>query len=55
MGVVYGGFHQSRLSKKEAAFREVEGKKKEARAAQLAAEKKAAADKEIRELEALAK
>lgn len=55
LGIVYGAFHQSRLSKKEAAFREVEAKKKAVRDAQLAAEKKAAAEREIKELEALAK
>lgn len=55
LGVAYGAFHQNRLSKKEAALREVEDKKKAAREAQLAAEKKAAAEREIKELEALAK
>ncbi|XP_019865667.1 ATP synthase subunit e, mitochondrial [Aethina tumida] len=55
VGVLYGAFHQNRLSKKEAAFREVESKRKAERDAKLAAEKKAAADKEIKELEALAK
>lgn len=52
---MYGAFHQNRLSKKEAAFREIEDKKKAVRDAQLALEKKAAAEKEIRDLEALAK
>lgn len=54
-GVLYGAAHHSRLSKKEAAFREVELKQKAARDEKLAAEKKAAADREIQELEALAK
>ncbi|KAJ8950448.1 hypothetical protein NQ318_010325 [Aromia moschata] len=55
LGVLYGAFHQNRLSKKEAGIREVELKHKAERDAKLAAEKKAAADREIQELEALAK
>ncbi|KAG5887875.1 hypothetical protein JTB14_011410 [Gonioctena quinquepunctata] len=55
LGVVYGLFHQNRLSKKETAFREVESKLKIERDAKLVAEKKAAADKEIQELEAMAR
>lgn len=55
MGVLYGAFHHNRLSKKEAAIREVENKHKAERDAKLALEKKAAAEKEIKELEALAK
>ncbi|XP_018561480.1 ATP synthase subunit e, mitochondrial [Anoplophora glabripennis] len=55
VGVLYGAFHHNRLSKKEAAIREVESKKKAERDAKLALEKKAAADKEIKELEALGK
>ncbi|XP_050313949.1 ATP synthase subunit e, mitochondrial-like [Anthonomus grandis grandis] len=54
-GVVYGAFHQNRLSKKEAAIREVETKQKAIRDAKLAAEKKIASDKEIKELEEMAK
>ncbi|XP_057668022.1 ATP synthase subunit e, mitochondrial [Diorhabda carinulata] len=54
-GIAYGAFHQNRLSKKEAAIREVESKIKAERDAKLAAEKKIAAEKEIKELEALAK
>lgn len=55
MGVLYGAFHHNRLSKKENAIREVENKHKAERDAKLALEKKAAAEKEIKELEALAK
>ncbi|KAJ8921914.1 hypothetical protein NQ315_008548 [Exocentrus adspersus] len=55
LGVLYGAFHQNRLSKREANIREVEGKHKAERDAKLAAEKKAAADREIQELEAMAK
>lgn len=54
-GIFYGAFHQGRLSRKEAAFREVELKQKAIRDEKLAAEKKIAADREIAELEALAK
>ncbi|ENN81187.1 hypothetical protein HUJ04_006916 [Dendroctonus ponderosae] len=54
-GVVYGAFHQSRLDKNEAALREVESKQMVIRDEKLAIEKKLAADREIRELEALAK
>lgn len=43
-GILYGIFHQSRLSKKEAAFREVDDKRKAIRDKQLALEKKLAAD-----------
>lgn len=52
VGVLYGAAHHSRLSKKEAAFREIESKHKAAREEKLAAEKKAAADREMQELEA---
>ncbi|RZC33891.1 ATP synthase subunit e, mitochondrial [Asbolus verrucosus] len=55
VGILYGAFHQNRLSKKEAAIREVELKQKAIRDEKLAAEKKAAAEKEIAELEKLAK
>ncbi|CAG9864090.1 unnamed protein product [Phyllotreta striolata] len=55
LGVLYGAFHQNRLSKKEAAIREVEAKLKVERDAKLAIEKKAAAEKEMAELEALAR
>lgn len=51
-GIMWGMFHHNRLSKKETAFREVEAKQKVARDAKLAAEKKAASDKEMKDLEA---
>lgn len=55
MGVVYGAFHHNRLSKKEAAFREVESKRKAERDAVLAEQKKIASDKELKELEEMSK
>lgn len=51
VGVLYGAAHQSRLSKKEAKFREVEEKQRAVREAKLAEEKQAASAKEIAELE----
>ncbi|KAK0080410.1 hypothetical protein PV325_013989 [Microctonus aethiopoides] len=54
-GILYGIFHQSRLSKKEAAFREVDDKRKAIRDKQLAIEKKLAADAEMKQLEAMMK
>ncbi|CAH1987541.1 unnamed protein product [Acanthoscelides obtectus] len=54
VGIMWGAYHQSRFTKKENAFREIEGKLKAERDAKLAAEKKAAAEKEIAELEKLA-
>lgn len=39
-GILYGVYHQSRLSKKETAWRKVEAEKKVIRDAQLAIEKK---------------
>ncbi|XP_017778194.1 PREDICTED: ATP synthase subunit e, mitochondrial [Nicrophorus vespilloides] len=50
-GILYGMFHQNRLSKKETAFREIEGKQKVIRDAQLAAEKKLASEREMKNLE----
>lgn len=55
VGVAYGAVNQSRLSKKEAKIREVELKQKAIRDVKIAAEKKIASDREIKELEALAK
>lgn len=55
VGVLYGAAHHSRLSKKEAALREYEEKQRAEREVKLAAEKKAAADREIQDLEALMK
>lgn len=52
---MYGAFHHSRLSRKEAALREIEEQQRPVREAKLAAEKKAASDKELKELEALMK
>ncbi|XP_022910084.1 ATP synthase subunit e, mitochondrial-like [Onthophagus taurus] len=52
-GVLYGGFHQSRLTKKENALREIEAKQKVIRDEKLAIERKERAEKEIKELEAL--
>lgn len=40
LGIVYGAFHQNRLSKREALLREEEAKLKPIRDAQLAEEKK---------------
>lgn len=42
VGIVYGAFHHNRLSKKEAALREIEEQQRPAREAKLAAEKKIA-------------
>lgn len=55
LGVLYGAFHNNRLSKRENALREVEAKLKVERDAKLAAEKKERADKELKDLEALAR
>lgn len=51
VGIVYGAFHQNRLSKKEAAIRVVEEKQRAIREAKLAEEKAAASKKEMDELE----
>lgn len=53
--MAYGAVNQSRLSKKEAKIREVEQKQKAIRDAKLAEEKRIAAEKELRELEEMAK
>ncbi|KAL0803420.1 hypothetical protein ABMA28_012842 [Loxostege sticticalis] len=50
-GILYGAFHQNRLSKKEAAFREVEAKEKVVRDAKLKEEKARAAAAELKSLE----
>ncbi|XP_049883573.1 ATP synthase subunit e, mitochondrial [Pectinophora gossypiella] len=50
-GILYGAFHQSRLSKKEAKFREVEAKEKAIRDAKLKQEKAIAAAAELKSLE----
>lgn len=55
VGILYGAAHQSRLSKKEAAIREVELKQKAIRDAKLAEEKRIASERELKELEEMAK
>ncbi|KAM3958640.1 ATP synthase, subunit E [Aphomia sociella] len=51
VGVLYGAFHQNRLSKKEAKFREVEAKEKVIRDEKLKVEKAIAAAAELKNLE----
>lgn len=55
VGVAYGAVNQSRLTKKEAKIQEVEQKQKAIRNAKLAEEKRIAAEKELKELEEMAK
>lgn len=43
VGVLYGAYHQSRLSKREVGIREIENKQKVIRDAKLAEEKKRSA------------
>ncbi|XP_013195243.1 ATP synthase subunit e, mitochondrial [Amyelois transitella] len=50
-GILYGAFHQSRLSRKEAKFREIEAKEKVIRDEKLKKEKALAAAAEIKSLE----
>ncbi|XP_034945250.1 ATP synthase subunit e, mitochondrial [Chelonus insularis] len=50
-GIIYGIFHQNRLSKKEAAWRVEEDKRKAIRDKKLAEEKRLAAEAEWRLLE----
>ncbi|CAB3222427.1 unnamed protein product [Arctia plantaginis] len=50
-GILYGAFHQNRLSKKEAKFREVEAKEKVIRDEKIAKEKAMAAAAELKNLE----
>ncbi|XP_075989516.1 ATP synthase, subunit E [Anticarsia gemmatalis] len=50
-GILYGAFHQNRLSKKEAKFREVEAKEKVIRDEKIAKEKALAAAAELKNLE----
>ncbi|XP_033203334.1 ATP synthase, subunit E [Bombus vancouverensis nearcticus] len=52
-GIVYGAYHQRRLSKKENARREQELKEKPMKDAKLAAEKKKLAEAEIQMLNEL--
>ncbi|XP_048003757.1 ATP synthase subunit e, mitochondrial [Leguminivora glycinivorella] len=51
VGIAYGAFHQSRLSKREAKLREIEAKEKPIRDAKIKAEKALAAAAEIKALE----
>ncbi|XP_072941304.1 ATP synthase subunit e, mitochondrial [Epargyreus clarus] len=50
-GIMYGAFHQNRLSKKEAKLREIEAKEKVIRDEKLAKEKAIASAAEIKALE----
>ncbi|CAH0730662.1 unnamed protein product, partial [Brenthis ino] len=50
-GILYGVFHQNRLSKKEAKIREIEAKEKVIRDAKLKEEKAIAAAAELKALE----
>ncbi|XP_028037522.1 ATP synthase subunit e, mitochondrial [Bombyx mandarina] len=54
VGVLYGAFHQNRLSKKEAKLREIEAKEKVIRDAKLKEEKERASALEIKALEEMA-
>ncbi|GAB0090045.1 ATP synthase subunit e, mitochondrial [Sergentomyia squamirostris] len=54
VGIAYGAYHQSRLSKKAAKEREIENKAKEIRDVKLAEEKKRAVEAEIKMLEDMA-
>ncbi|KAG6462131.1 ATP synthase subunit e, mitochondrial [Manduca sexta] len=53
-GILYGAFHQNRLSKKEAKIREIEAKEKVVRDAKLKEEKAIAAAAEMKALEEMA-
>ncbi|XP_023952030.2 ATP synthase subunit e, mitochondrial [Bicyclus anynana] len=50
-GILYGAFHQSRLSKKETKLREIEAKEKVVRDERLKKEKAIAAAAELKALE----
>ncbi|XP_012283018.1 ATP synthase subunit e, mitochondrial [Orussus abietinus] len=50
-GILYGLFHQNRLSKREVGIREIEAKQKVIRDAKLAEEKKIALEAEMKEME----
>ncbi|XP_039762161.1 ATP synthase subunit e, mitochondrial [Pararge aegeria] len=50
-GILYGAFHQNRLSKKETKLREIEAKEKVIRDEKLRKEKEIAAAAEIKALE----
>ncbi|KAK4882828.1 hypothetical protein RN001_006147 [Aquatica leii] len=49
-GILYGMFHNSRLSRKEAAIREVEDKHKAIRDKKLVEEKRLASERELNDL-----
>ncbi|XP_026318348.1 ATP synthase subunit e, mitochondrial [Hyposmocoma kahamanoa] len=51
VGIAYGAFHQNRLSRKEAKFREIQAKEKVIKDAKLKEEKAIAAAAEIKALE----
>ncbi|XP_038220980.1 ATP synthase subunit e, mitochondrial [Zerene cesonia] len=51
VGIVYGAFHQNRLSKKEAKIREIETKEKAIRDEKLKQERAIAAAAEMKNLE----
>ncbi|VVD04019.1 ATP synthase subunit e, mitochondrial [Leptidea sinapis] len=51
VGILYGAFHQNRLSKKEAVIREIEAKEKVIRDAKIKEEKARAAEAEMKNLE----
>ncbi|XP_050359822.1 ATP synthase subunit e, mitochondrial [Nymphalis io] len=50
-GILYGAFHQNRLSKKETKLREIEAKEKVIRDAKMKEEKARAAAAEMKALE----
>ncbi|XP_053687948.1 ATP synthase subunit e, mitochondrial [Sabethes cyaneus] len=50
LGVAYGAYHQSRLSKREVGIREIEAQQKVIRDAKLAEEKKRSAAAEAKAL-----
>ncbi|XP_034838103.1 LOW QUALITY PROTEIN: ATP synthase subunit e, mitochondrial [Maniola hyperantus] len=50
-GILYGAFHQNRLSKKETKLREIEAKEKVVRDEKLRKEKELAAAAEMKALE----
>ncbi|XP_059607730.1 ATP synthase subunit e, mitochondrial [Phlebotomus argentipes] len=54
VGIAYGAYHQSRLSKKAAKEREIEAKAKAIRDVKLAEEKKIALAAELKTLEEMA-
>lgn len=55
VGIAYGAYHQSRLSKKEEKIRAIEAQQKVIRDAKLAEEKKRNAEAEAKAFEELSK